>query len=149
MRAVLQRVSRASVAVESRTVGEIERGLLILLGVAEGDKESDAQYMSEKTANLRVFPDDGGRMNLSLLDIAGSALAVPQFTLLGDCRKGRRPNFMGAAAPETARSLFQRYAGLLREMDIHVETGQFGAMMEVSLVNDGPITLILDSTKRI
>ncbi len=148
MRAVVQRVSQASVSVEGRIVGKIERGLLILLGAAQNDGLKDVQYMRDKTAHLRVFPDHDGKMSLSLIDIAGSALVVPQFTLLGDARKGRRPNFMEAAAPDDALNLYQQYVEELRGMEIHVETGQFGAMMEVSLVNDGPITILLDSAKQ-
>ncbi len=148
MRAVVQRVSQACVSVEGRAIGKIERGLLILLGAAQNDGLKDVQYMRDKTAHLRVFPDHDGRMNLSLIDIAGSALVVPQFTLLGDGRKGRRPNYMKAAAPDDALNLYRQYVKELRGMEIHVETGQFGAMMEVSLVNDGPITLLLDSRKQ-
>lgn len=148
MRAVVQRVSQASVTVEERIVGEIERGLLILLGAAQDDRLEDVQYMRDKTAHLRVFPDHERRMNLSLIDIAGSALVVPQFTLLGDARKGRRPSYKDAAPPDEALNLYRQYVEELRGMEIHVETGQFGAMMEVSLVNDGPITLLLDSRKK-
>lgn len=146
MKAVLQRVTSARVQVDERTVGEIGKGLLILLGVAGEDHEADAKWLAEKIASLRIFPDSQGKMNLSIKEAAGSALVVSQFTLLGDCRKGRRPSFDKAAPPEKAESLYQRFVEMLRQGGgLSVATGIFGAMMAVSLVNDGPVTLILNS----
>ncbi|THF83842.1 D-aminoacyl-tRNA deacylase [Cohnella fermenti] len=145
MRVVLQRVAEASVRVEGRVVGEIGKGHLLLVGIAPGDGEKELGWMADKVAGLRVFEDEAGKMNLSLEDIGGAILSVSQFTLYGDCRKGRRPNFMGAAKPELASELYDRFNAMLREKGIRVETGVFGAMMDVSLVNDGPVTLILDS----
>lgn len=146
MKAVLQRVTSARVQVDERTVGEIGKGLLILLGVAGEDHEADAKWLAEKIASLRIFPDSQGKMNLSIKEAAGSALVVSQFTLLGDCRKGRRPSFDKAAPPEKAESLYQRFVEMLRQGGgLSVATGTFGAMMAVSLVNDGPVTLILNS----
>jgi D-tyrosyl-tRNA(Tyr) deacylase len=146
MKAVLQRVTSARVLVEERTVGEIGNGLLILVGVAGEDHEADAKWLAEKIASLRIFPDSQGKMNLSIKEAAGSALVVSQFTLLGDCRKGRRPSFDKAAPPEKAESLYQRFVEMLRQDEgLSVATGTFGAMMAVSLVNDGPVTLILNS----
>ncbi len=146
MKAVLQRVTSARVQVDERTVGEIGKGLLILVGVAGEDHEADAKWLAEKIASLRIFPDSQGKMNLSIKEAAGSALVVSQFTLLGDCRKGRRPSFDKAAPPEKAESLYQRLVEMLRQDEgLSVATGTFGAMMAVSLVNDGPVTLILNS----
>ncbi|GIO12445.1 putative D-aminoacyl-tRNA deacylase-like protein [Cohnella xylanilytica] len=145
MRVVLQRVSGASVRVEGAVTGEIGGGLLLLVGIGHEDSEADLAWMADKVAGLRVFEDEEGKMNLSLEDTGGAILSVSQFTLYGDCRKGRRPNFMAAARPEKASELYDRFNGLLRAKGIRVETGVFGAMMEVSLVNDGPVTLILDS----
>jgi len=146
MKAVLQRVTSARVLVDERTVGEIGKGLLILVGVAGEDHEADAKWLAEKIASLRIFPDSQGKMNLSIKEAAGSALVVSQFTLLGDCRKGRRPSFDKAAPPEKAESLYQRFVEMLRQDEgLLVATGTFGAMMAVSLVNDGPVTLILNS----
>lgn len=146
MKAVLQRVSRASVEVEGRTVGQIRAGLLVLLGVAKGDTESDAAYLAEKIPALRIFSDEAGKMNRSLAELGGGLLAVSQFTLLGDTRKGRRPGFDQTADPQTARRLFSHFVDLLRKTtDITIETGEFGAHMRVELVNDGPVTFILDS----
>lgn len=145
MRVVLQRVSSASVRVEGAVTGEIGAGFLLLVGIGHEDSEADLAWMADKVAGLRVFEDAEGKMNLSLEDTGGAILSVSQFTLYGDCRKGRRPNFMAAARPEKASELYDRFNELLRGKGIRVETGVFGAMMEVSLVNDGPVTLILDS----
>ena len=150
MRAVLQRVTSARVQVEDRTVGEIGKGLLILLGVAREDAEPDATWLAEKVAALRMFQDPEGRMNLSIKETRGSALVVSQFTLMGDSRKGRRPGFDKAAPPEQAETLYERFVELLRAElgpELEVATGSFGAYMSVSLVNDGPVTLILDSRR--
>jgi D-tyrosyl-tRNA(Tyr) deacylase len=147
MRAVVQRVSRAGVTVEGQLAGEIERGLLVLLGVASDDQEGDADYLAEKTAGLRIFEDEAGKMNLSVADIGGEVLVVSQFTLLGDCRRGRRPSFDQAAPLDQADQLYQRYAALLRERGLRVATGVFRAMMRVELVNEGPVTILLDSKK--
>ncbi|MBB6633966.1 D-aminoacyl-tRNA deacylase [Cohnella thailandensis] len=145
MRVVLQRVSEASVRVEGKIVGEIGNGLLLLVGIAPGDGDKELAWMADKVAGLRIFEDDAGKMNLSVEEVRGAILSVSQFTLYGDCRKGRRPNFLGAAKPEIASELYDRFNGLLREKGFEVATGVFGAMMAVSLVNDGPVTLILDS----
>ena len=147
MRAVVQRVKESKVEVKGRIVGSIGKGLLILLGVGIDDSEKDCNYLANKIANLRIFPDTADLMNLSLMDIAGAALVVSQFTLWGDCRKGRRPSFVKAAGPEKANELYEHFIGTLKEKGIHVETGQFQKMMDVYLVNDGPVTLILDSEK--
>lgn len=147
MRAVLQRVSRAHVSVEGKVVGDIKAGLLILLGVGQGDSELDAKTMADKTAGLRIFEDSGGKMNLSVEDIGGEILVVSQFTLYGDCRKGRRPGFSNAAPPKTADELYLRFVDHLRNRGIKVATGVFQANMDVELVNDGPVTLLLDSKK--
>jgi D-tyrosyl-tRNA(Tyr) deacylase len=144
MRIVLQRVSQASVAVDGNIVGQIGRGVLLLVGVGKGDTEKDSVYLAEKIVNLRVFPDERGKMNLSLLDIGGSALVVSQFTLYGDCSKGRRPGFDGAAPPELAKQLYEDFVGRLRAAGVKVETGVFQASMAVSLVNDGPVTFVLE-----
>ncbi len=145
MRAVIQRVSSASVSVEGRTVGEIGAGLLVLLGVARGDAEREAVWTADKIAGLRIFEDDGGKMNLSVQEVGGAVLVVSQFTLLADCRKGRRPSFVGAAPPEEAERLYRMVADRLRETGLPVETGLFQAHMQVSLVNDGPVTVILET----
>lgn len=150
MRAVLQRVTSARVQVDEHTVGEIGKGLLILLGVAREDTEPDASWLAEKVAALRIFQDPEGRMNLSIKETGGSSLVVSQFTLMGDCRKGRRPGFDKAAPPDQAEQLYERFVELLRAElgpEIEVATGSFGAYMSVSLVNDGPVTLILDSRR--
>jgi D-aminoacyl-tRNA deacylase len=144
VRVVLQRVARARVAVEGRTTGEIERGLLLLVGFTDGDGEEALAWMAAKVAELRIFPDREGRMNRSVADVGGSVLVVSQFTLYGDARKGRRPSFVAAARPETAVPLYERFVELLRAAGLPVATGEFGAMMEVELVNDGPVTLILE-----
>ena len=147
MRAVIQRVASARVEVDGKSVGEIGRGLLILLGVEQGDNADDARYLAEKSAQLRIFEDAAGKMNLSLEDVGGQILAVSQFTLLADCRKGRRPGFSRAALPEPADTLYQQFVALLRERGLTVATGIFQAEMQVHLVNDGPVTLLLDSRK--
>ncbi|MBV8381747.1 MAG: D-tyrosyl-tRNA(Tyr) deacylase [Planctomycetaceae bacterium] len=147
MRAVLQRVSRASVEVEGRVVGRIGRGWLVLLGVARGDRDDDADWLVEKVANLRAFEDDQGKMNRSVAEAGGGVLVVSQFTLLGDCRAGRRPSFTEAAAPGEAERLYLRFAGRLAATGLEVATGIFRAMMQVELVNDGPVTLLLDSRR--
>ena len=146
MRAVIQRVTQSSVSVGGQVVGRIGPGLLVLLGVARQDSEKDADFLAEKIIHLRIFEDKDGRMNRSLVDIGGQMLVVSQFTLLGDCRKGRRPSFVQAAPPETAESLYQYFVDRIRKKQILVQTGRFRAMMEVSLVNDGPVTLIVEST---
>jgi len=145
MRAVLQRVSEASVRVESELVGRIGRGLLVLLGVSTTDTEKDVDYLSEKIAHLRIFEDPDGKLNRSLLETGGELLVVSQFTLLGDCRRGRRPSFTAAAEPEHAARLYERFIRRTAGLGVRVQTGRFQALMAVSLVNDGPVTLILDS----
>jgi len=145
MRIVVQRSKKASVTVKDQIVGQIDQGLVLLVGVTHEDTEEDALFLADKIVNLRIFEDEEQKMNLSLLDIGGSILSVSQFTLYGDCRKGRRPNFMAAAKPDFALSLYKRFNELLREKGVHVETGEFGAMMDVSLINDGPVTFILES----
>jgi D-tyrosyl-tRNA(Tyr) deacylase len=147
VRAVLQRVSQARVEVAEETVGAISQGLLVLLGVEQDDSDKDAELLAKKTAELRLFEDDGGKMNLSVEDIGGEILVVSQFTLAADCRKGRRPGFSRAAPPEEANRLYQHYVELLRQRGLKVATGQFQAMMQVSLTNDGPVTFLLDSNK--
>jgi D-tyrosyl-tRNA(Tyr) deacylase len=147
MRAVVQRVREAQVAIEGQIVGEIEQGLLVLLGVGKDDSEADADYLAAKIPQLRVFEDEEGKFNLSLLDIRGAILVVSQFTLFGDCRKGRRPSFTDAAEPQRAQKLYHRFIAKLKENQITVATGEFQAHMAVELVNDGPVTLLLDSKK--
>ena len=147
MRAVIQRVSQAQVTVDSKLVGSIGAGLLVLLGVSRDDGETDASYLAAKTAGPRIFEDDGGKMNRSVLDIEGQVLVVSQFTLFGDCRRGRRPSFDDAAPPALADELYQQYVGHLRQLGLHVETGTFQAMMKVELANEGPVTILLDSKK--
>ena len=147
MRAVIQRVSRAKVSVSGEITGEIGKGILILLGVSRADSEKEAAYILEKTLNLRIFEDAGGKMNLSLLDIKGDLLVVSQFTLYGDARKGRRPSFIDAAAPEAANALYEFFVTEARKQVGRVETGRFQAMMDVELVNDGPVTILIDSDK--
>ena len=144
MRAVVQRVSRASVRVDGRTHGEIGRGLLVLLGVAPSDGEVEIEWMAEKVAGLRIFPDDEGRMNRSVTEIGGAVLVVSQFTLYGDARKGRRPSFVDAAPPEVAQPTYERVVTALRARGLEVATGEFGAVMDVELVNDGPVTIWLE-----
>ena len=147
MRAVVQRVSRASVKVGGEITGEIGRGLLVLLGVAREDTEADADYLAEKIAGLRIFEDDAGKMNLSVMDAGGAVLAVSQFTLFGDVRRGKRPSFDEAARPERARELYEYFVGRVREAGLRCETGRFQEMMEVELINSGPVTILLDSKK--
>ncbi len=144
MRAVVQRVSRAAVRVDGETVGAIGRGFVVLAGFAPTDAEATLVWMAEKLAGLRVFSDADDKMNLALADVGGSMLVVSQFTLYGDASKGRRPSFVGAAPPEQAEALYERFVALLRERGVSVETGRFRAMMEVELVNDGPVTLLLE-----
>jgi D-aminoacyl-tRNA deacylase len=145
MRAVVQRVKQSAVTVDDGVVGDIGPGLLVLLGVADDDRSTDAAFLAEKIAGLRIFEDHAGRMNRSLLDTAGEMLVVSQFTLLADCRKGRRPSFTKAAPPELAKRLYMEFIENVKQIGVSVETGIFGAMMDVSLVNDGPVTLILDT----
>ncbi|MED9947055.1 MAG: D-aminoacyl-tRNA deacylase [Peptacetobacter hiranonis] len=147
MRAVVQRVSRSEVTVDGRTTGKINKGLLVLLGVTHGDTSKDVDYIVDKIINLRIFEDENDKMNLSLKDIGGEMLAVSQFTLYGDCRKGRRPSFTNAAAPEEADKLYQEFVKKVSEQGINTETGEFGAHMMVDLVNDGPVTILLESNK--
>ena len=147
MRAVIQRVSEASVTVDQVVSGRIQRGFLVLVGVADDDEEKDALWIAEKIAGLRVFEDSDEKMNLSLADVQGAVLLVSQFTLFGDCRKGRRPSFVEAARPEKARAIYEKLAENLRQLGLVVETGVFQAHMEVRLLNDGPVTLLLDSRK--
>ncbi|CAG7631538.1 D-aminoacyl-tRNA deacylase [Paenibacillus solanacearum] len=145
MKAVIQRSKAAQVTVDGETVGRIDHGLVLLVGITHEDTEQDAKYVAEKVAGLRIFEDEDGKMNRSVLETGGQVLSVSQFTLYGDCRKGKRPNFMAAARPEQAEPLYNRFNGMLRELGLQVETGRFGAMMDVSLVNDGPVTLIVES----
>ena len=147
MRAVVQRVSRAAVRVDSKAVGEIGRGLVVLLGIGTGDTPETAAAMAEKVSTLRIFPDDEGKMNRSVCDMRGGVLAVSQFTLFGDARKGRRPSFIQAAPPEVAEPLYESFLAALRGYGVTVASGVFRAMMEVELVNDGPVTILLDSEK--
>ena len=148
MRAVVQRVSRAQVRVGAEVVGAIDRGFLVLVGCGQGDGDGDVEFLADKVAGLRVFEDDAGLMNKSLADVGGSVLAVSQFTLYGDCRKGRRPSFTEALAPEPAQALYENFVARLRGAGLHVETGRFRAMMDVELVNCGPVTLLLDSRRQ-
>lgn len=147
MRSVVQRVTQASVTVEGEVVGRIGAGLLVLFGVGRGDTEADLNWMVDKIAGLRLFEDGEGKMNRSVQDVGGEILMVSQFTLYGDCRKGKRPSFSTAAPPETAGELFQQAVAKMRDYGLHVETGVFQAEMQVALVNDGPVTLLIDSEK--
>ena len=147
MRAVIQRVSRAKVTVNGETTGEIGNGLLVLLGVATGDTDADADYLAEKIVGLRIFEDQNGKMNLSVADAAGALLVVSQFTLYGDVRRGKRPSFDAAAPPQKARELYEYFVEKIRTTGLTCETGRFQEMMEVELVNEGPVTILLDSTK--
>lgn len=147
MRAIVQRVTESRVTVSDEVTGQIDRGLMVLLGVAEGDSDKDAKYLADKISGLRIFEDENEKMNLSLSDVGGGMLVVSQFTLLGDCRKGRRPSFVEAAAPDEAERLYEYFVEIVRQHGIHVECGRFRTHMEVSLVNDGPVTMMLDSQK--
>lgn len=146
MKAVIQRVSRGEVTVEGETVGRINAGLVVLLGVADGDTVADADQLADKAVHLRIFEDDNGKMNRSLLETAGQMLVVPQFTLLGDCKKGRRPSFVGAARPDLAQALYRHFVDRVAALGISTATGRFQRTMAVSLVNHGPVTLILESS---
>ena len=145
MRAVIQRVSGAQVDIDGRTVCACGRGYMILLGVAQGDTREDAELLAAKIVKLRVFEDEAGKMNRSLLDVGGEVLVISQFTLLADYRKGNRPDFFGAAAPDTAKTLYEDFIDLLREQVSHVACGEFGANMQVSICNDGPVTIVMES----
>ena len=147
MRAVVQRVSKASVAVDGQIVGEIGPGLLVLLGVSRNDTKGDADYLAEKIAGLRIFEDAAGKMNLNIAEVDGAVFAISQFTLYGDVRRGKRPSFVEAARPECARELYEYFIGEIRRRSLRCETGRFQAMMSVSLINEGPVTILLDSTK--
>jgi D-tyrosyl-tRNA(Tyr) deacylase len=145
MRAVVQRVSRAGVTVDGEVVGAVGRGLLVLLGVAPGDSETEARWLADKVVGLRIFSDDEGKMNCDVAEVSGGVLVVSQFTLYGDCRKGRRPSFVGAAPPEVAEPLYEAFVACVRAQGIPTATGRFGAMMQVELVNDGPVTLLVET----
>lgn len=145
MKVVVQRCREASVSVEGKITGAIGKGLMLLVGITHEDTEQDVKFAADKIAGLRIFEDGEGKMNLSVQDVGGAILSVSQFTLYGDCRKGRRPNFMAAARPEQAEPLYERFNELLRQQGLKVETGVFGAMMDVALVNDGPVTLIVET----
>ena len=145
MRAVVQRVKQSTVTTDNKIVGQIGGGLLVLLGVAKGDTAKDADYLANKIINLRIFEDEDRKMNRSLLETGGELLAVSQFTLLADCRKGRRPSFIEAAEPEKATDLYERFVNMVRAKGVAVQTGRFRAMMEVALINDGPVTIIIES----
>ncbi|MCK1991669.1 D-tyrosyl-tRNA(Tyr) deacylase [Peribacillus muralis] len=147
MRVVLQRSKAAKVVVADQIIGQIDSGLVLLVGITHGDTIDDVTYLADKIVHLRIFEDENDKMNHSLLDVGGSVLSVSQFTLYADCRKGRRPNFMDAARPEVANELYEAFNEELRKKGVHTETGQFGAMMDVQLTNDGPVTLILESKK--
>jgi D-tyrosyl-tRNA(Tyr) deacylase len=147
VRAVVQRVSRAAVSIDRYVAGRIERGLVVLVGVADDDGQSEARWLADKVANLRIFPDDDDKMNRSVLDVEGAALVVSQFTLYGDARKGRRPSFVGAGKGPRAEAVYDAVINELRALGVSTATGEFGAMMQVELVNDGPVTILLDSDK--
>lgn len=148
MRAVIQRVKEAKVSVSNQIIGQIDHGLMVLLGVTPGDEKEDADYLARKICQLRIFEDDQGKMNRSLLDVGGSILSISQFTLYSDTRKGRRPSFTKAAKPEQANELYQYFNQQVSAIGIKTETGQFGALMDVSLINNGPVTIIIDSDDR-
>ena len=147
MRVVVQRVNSSKVIVDDRIVGAINKGLNLLIGFSKEDTNEDLLYLKDKIVNLRIFEDENDKMNLSLLDIKGDILAISQFTLYGDCRKGRRPNFMEAEGGDRAKALYEKFVELLKETNLKVETGEFGAHMKVEIINDGPVTIILDSKK--
>ena len=147
MRACVQRVSRARVTVEGQVVGEIDAGLVVLVGVGQGDTDDDARFLAEKTTQLRIFPDEAGKMNRSLIDMGGQLLAVSQFTLYGDVRKGRRPSFISAADPDTGNRLYEKFVAEVRAAGVTVATGRFQSEMQVELVNDGPVTILVDSRR--
>ena len=147
MRALVQRVSRASVTIDGKVHGAIDKGFLVLLGITEGDTEADARYLADKCVGLRVFTDENDKMNRSLADVGGGLLVVSQFTLYGDCSHGRRPSFIAAARPDTAIPLYECFVSRCRESGLPVETGEFGAHMEVELLNDGPVTLWMDTAE--
>jgi D-tyrosyl-tRNA(Tyr) deacylase len=147
MRAVVQRVTQAKVEVEGKTIGEVSPGLLVYLGVGKGDTEQDAEFIADKLVNLRIFADEAGKMNRSVIDIRGGVLLISQFTLYGDCRKGRRPGFDAAAEPTLAEGLYEKVGSLIAASDVPVAKGSFGAYMQVSSLNDGPVTFLLDSSR--
>jgi D-tyrosyl-tRNA(Tyr) deacylase len=147
MRGVVQRVKRANVAVDGKILGEINHGILLFLGVDDTDNEKDLEYMCDKVPNLRIFEDEDGKMNKSLIDVEGSLLVISQFTLLGDARKGRRPSFIQAAVPDKAIPMYESFINKMKEKEINTQCGEFGADMQVELVNDGPVTILLDSKK--
>ncbi len=147
MRAVVQRVSEASVKVSGNTIGEIGGGVLVFLGVGAGDNDADLKYIADKIMGLRIFSDENDKMNLSVADIGGSVLVISQFTLYGDCRKGRRPNFTSSMEPVAAEQMYNRFVEYIKDQGLDVQCGKFGADMKVSLVNDGPVTILLDSSK--
>jgi len=149
MRAVVQRVKKGSVEIEEKEIGKIEKGLVILLGVGQNDTEKDAKYLAEKIVNLRIFEDKEGKMNLSVKDINGQILVISQFTLYGDCKKGRRPSFISAALPDKAVKLYDYFVKSIKNYGLKIETGEFQAMMLVKIYNDGPVTILLDSEKLI
>jgi len=145
VKVVVQRARNAQVVVENEVVGSIHEGVMVLVGVTHEDTEKDAEYLADKVVNLRIFEDESGKMNHSLLDIGGQVLSVSQFTLYGDCRKGRRPNYMNAAKPDFASTIYEKFNDCLKEKGVHVETGTFGAMMDVQFTNVGPVTLLIES----
>ena len=147
MRGVVQRVKRAKVSVDNNVIGQIDHGIMLLLGVDESDEEKDLEYMCDKVVNLRIFEDENGKMNKSLMDVNGSLLVVSQFTLLGDARKGRRPSFIQAAVPDKAIPMYEKFISNMKNLNIVTQSGEFGANMQVELVNDGPVTILLDSKK--
>lgn len=147
MRAVVQRVQSSKVTVDNKVIGEISKGINVLIGISEDDTEEDLKYIKDKIINLRIFEDDNNKMNKSLIDIEGDMLVISQFTLYGDCRKGRRPNFMKALGGEQAIELYNKFIDMLKETGLKVETGEFGADMKVDILNDGPVTLLLESNK--